>query len=178
MVEAYLEVLEQGYYEVQEAFKGLADENVWKRPAVGLLSVGELAGHIAYWEAVRLAGEGGEPAPEANGISLSPDLAKCRVSSLLIDHRFEYYPTTLATPPSQEHLAMTAEQVCKELLRVHEESVAHFKALNPDLASPAPGWPEYWTYGGFLKYLAFHVAYHTGQMYSVRHLLGEETPDN
>ena len=28
---------------------------------------------------------------------------------------------------------MTAEQVCGELLRVHEEAVAHFKALNPDL---------------------------------------------
>jgi len=56
MLEAYLEVLEEGYYEVKVAFEGLADENLWKRPAVGLLSVGELAGHIAYWEAVKLAG--------------------------------------------------------------------------------------------------------------------------
>ena len=68
-----------GYYEVKFAFEGLADENVWKRPAEGLLSVGELAGHIAYWEAVRLAGEGEEP-------------EKCRVSSLLIDPRFGYLP--------------------------------------------------------------------------------------
>ena len=62
MMEAYLKVLELGYFEVKEAFEGLADENVWKRPAEGLLSVGELAGHIAYWEAVRLAGEGGDRA--------------------------------------------------------------------------------------------------------------------
>ena len=60
--EKYLEVLELGYFEVQFAFEGLADENVWKRPAAGLISVGELAGHIAYWEAVRLAGF---TAPEA-----------------------------------------------------------------------------------------------------------------
>ena len=178
MVEVYLRLLEQGYYEVKFAFEGLADEHVWKRPAEGLLSVGELAGHIAYWEAVRLAGEGGTPDPEANGISLLPDLAKCRVSSPLIDHRFAYYPTTLATPPSEQHLAMTAEQVCRELLRVHAESVAHFKALNADLASPVPGWPPNWTYGAFLEYLVFHVGYHNGQMYSVRHLLGEQTPDN
>ena len=59
MVEVYLRLLEQGYDEVKFAFEGLADNNVWKRPAEGLLSVGELAGHIAYWEAVRLAGEGG-----------------------------------------------------------------------------------------------------------------------
>ena len=165
MVEVYLKLLEQGYYEAKFAFEGLADENVWKRPAEGLLSVGELAGHIAYWEAVRLAGEG-------------EDLGKCRVSSLLIDARFGYHPTTLAAPPSEQHLAMTADQVCRELLRVHTESVAHFQALNPDLESTVPGWPGEWTYGAFLEYLVFHVGYHTGQMYSVRHLLGEQTPDN
>lgn len=169
MTEAYLRVLEQGHYEVKEAFEGLADENVWKRPAKGLLSVGELAGHIAYWEAVRLAGEGGEH---------PPDLAKCRVSSPLIDHRFSYYPRTIATPPSEQHLTMTAQQVCSELLRVHEEAVADFKARNLDLQSYPPGWPPHYTYDEILKYLAFHVAYHTGQIYSARHLLGEETPDN
>ena len=161
MVEAYLEVLELGYFEVKEAFEGLADENVWKRPAQGLLSVGELAGHIAYWEAVKLAGEGGEP---------EPDLAKCRVSSPLIDQRFGYYPATIATPPSDQHLAMTAEQVCKELLRVHEEAVAHFKVLNPGLDSTPPGYPPHYNYGHFLKYATFHVAYHTGQMLSLIHI--------
>jgi DinB superfamily len=175
MVEAYLSVLELGYYEVKVAFEGLADENVWKRPTEGLLSVGELAGHIAYWEAVKLAGEGKPDLLAGEG---KPDLAKCRVSSPLIDHRFGYYPTTIANPPSEQHLAMTAEQVCGELLRVHEEAVAHFKALNPDLESTVPGWPPNYTYGEFLKYAVFHVSYHAGQMYSVRHLLGEETPDN
>jgi uncharacterized damage-inducible protein DinB len=178
MLDVYLRLLEQGFYEAKFAFEGLADEKVWKRPAENLLSVGELAGHIAYWEAVRLAGEGGEPSPEANGIAVMPSLEKCRVSSPLIDHRFAYYPNTIATPPSEQHLAMTAEQVCGELLRVHSESVAHFKQLNPDLKSAAPGWPPEWTYGGFLEYLVFHVGYHTGQMYSVRHLLGDTTPDN
>lgn len=165
MLDAYLELLEQDYFEVGEAFKGLADENVWKRPAEGLLSVGELAGHMAYWEAVRLAGEG-------------EDLARCRVSSPLLDPRFRYYPTTIANPPSEQHLAMTAEQVRSELLRVHNESVAHFKSLNPDTDSRIPGCPTGFTYGEYLKYAVFHNAYHTGQMYSVRHLLGEETPDN
>src|SRR6266567_1145203 len=98
MIEAYLNVLELAYYEVTFAFEGLADANVWRRPAEGLLSVGELAGHIAFWEAVRFSGEGGEPLP---------DPAKCRVSSPLIDPRFAYYPHTLANPPSEQHLAMT-----------------------------------------------------------------------
>lgn len=42
MLDAYLQVLELDFFEIGEAFGGLADENVWKRPAEGLLSVGEL----------------------------------------------------------------------------------------------------------------------------------------
>ena len=172
--DAYLQVLNLGYFEVKEAFLGLADENVWKRPAAGLLSVGELAGHIAYWEAIRLAGEGVE---QLFG-QMQPDLEKCRVTSPLVDHRFQYHSTTVGTLPSEQHRAMTAEQVCRELVRVHEEATAYFKARNPDLASCPPGWPSGSNYGEFLRYLAFHVAYHTGQIYSARHLLGEKTPDN
>jgi hypothetical protein len=100
------------------------------------------------------------------------------VSSPLIDQQFAYYPTTLAASPSGQHRAMTAQQVWGEMARVHEESVAHFKALNPDLQSTVPGWPPGYTYGEFLRYAAFRVAYHAGQMYSARHLLGEGTPDN
>jgi hypothetical protein len=170
LLETYLGILAEGYYEVTFAFEGMADENVWRRPAPGLLSVGELAGHVAYWEAVRLAGGVG-----ADG---KPDLAQCKVSSPLIDHRFHYLEPTLAQPPTDEHRAMTAEQVCRELVRVHEESVAHFRALNPDLESTPPGYPANYTYRAFLTYAAFHVAYHTGQMYTARHLFGETPPDN
>jgi hypothetical protein len=165
MLETCLKLLEQGYYEVKFALEGMADENVWKRPAEGLLSVGELAGHMAYWEAVRLTGDG-------------EDLEKCRVSSPLVDNRFRYYPRTLATPPSEQHRAMTADQVYAELLRVHQESLAYFHTLNPDPDTHIPGCPAGFTYRGYLEYAVFHNAYHTGQMYSVRHLLGEETPDN
>jgi hypothetical protein len=169
MLETYLDCLELGFFEVGEAFKGLADENVWKRPPGGLLSVGELAGHIAYWEAVRMAGE------DTTGGS-KPDLAKCPIKSPLVDERFGYYSTTIDTAPSDMHLAMTAEQVHAELSRVHAESVAHLKALAPDLRSKAPWW--FAGYDEYLKYAVFHVAYHTGQMYSARHLLGEIPPDN
>ncbi len=170
MLETYLNALETGYYEVTFAFEGLADENVWNRPAPGLLSVGELAAHIAFGEATHFTAEG-------NGEG-RPDLTTCKVQIVLIDPRFAYYPHTLELAPSDEHLAMTAEQVCQELVRVHKESVEYLKALNPDLNSVAPGWPEWHTYLEFVKYMIFHVAYHTGQMYSVRHLLGDTTPDN
>src|SRR5262249_47768758 len=139
MVEACLKLLELGYFELKIAFEGLADDNVWKRPAPGLLSVGELAGHLAFLGAGGLAGQG-------------PDPAQCRISSALIDARFRYYPATIATPPSEQHRAMTAEQVCRELLRVHEEALAHFNALNPDPKTRTPGCPTGFTYGEYLEY--------------------------
>jgi DinB superfamily len=169
MLETYLELLDLCYFEVTEAFKGLADENVWKRPAPGLLSVGELAGHIAYGEVVRFAGE------NADG-SCEIDLSNCKISSPLLDPRFRYYPTTLESADSEVQLAMSAAQVLAELERAHAEAMVCLRALNPDLAARAPHWGG--SYKELLKYLIFHISYHTGQMYSVRHLLGEETPDN
>ena len=167
MIDVYLAVLDEGYYEVNEALIGLADDHVWKRPANRLLSIGEVAGHVAYWLPMRLTAERDEHDPAAAG---------CRVSGPLIDPRFRYYPTILATGPSEEQRAMTAAQVCSELLRVHRESAAYVKALNPDLDSHPPAWPQ--TYRSYLSYAAFHVAYHAGQNYCARHLLGETTPDN
>ena len=159
MVDVMLDALEMGYFEVTEAFRGLRDENVWKRPAPGLLSIGETAGHVAYWEALRMAGEG-------------------TLQSPLLDERFRYHPATLAAPPSEQHRAMTAEKVCAELVRVHQESVAHLRASNPDPDSAVPNDPSGFTFREYLKYAVFHIGYHTGQIYSARHLLGEETPDN
>jgi hypothetical protein len=169
MLEDYLAGLELGYFEVGEAFAGLTNENIWKRPAPELLSVGELAGHLANWEAVRMAYDG-----EAEGAR--PDLAKCKVKSLLVDPQFAYYPSTLAVTPTDKHRTLTAPQVHREFLRVHEESMSCLKALAPDLNTRAPWWHS--DYAEYLRYAAFHVAYHTGQMYSVRHLLGDPAPDN
>src|ERR1700761_2118479 len=120
MIEACLTLLELGYYEAPFAFEGLADENVWKRPAPGLLSVGELAGHIAYWEASRFAGSCTPP---------KPDPADCPIKRLLIDTRFHYYTTSVDTTPTPEQLALTAEQVYAEVVRIHKEAVAAMVAL-------------------------------------------------
>ena len=88
MIEASLKLLELGYYELKIAFEGLEDAHVWQRPAPNLLSVGELAGHLAYWEAIRLAGNGADP-------------ADCRIQSPLVHAHFRYYPTTLAGEPTE-----------------------------------------------------------------------------
>ena len=170
MIDTYVDMFDLCYFEVQEAFRELADENVWKRPAEGLLSIGEIAGHIAYSEARRLASDDDSEAEK--------EVATWAVHSPLIDRRFAYYPITLQNPPSEEQSKMTAEQVCQELVRVHEEAIAAFKKRAPDLDSAVSANEPRYTYREALKYLIFHISYHTGQIYSARHLLGEQTPDN
>ena len=58
------------------------------------------------------------------------------------------------------------------------ETMVDFMALSPDPATLIPNCQSGFTYGEALEYAVFHIAYHTGQMYSVRHLLGDEPPDN
>jgi uncharacterized damage-inducible protein DinB len=173
MLDVYLRQLELAYFELGEAFKGLKDENVWKRPAEGLLSVGEIAGHVAHWAALRLVGDGG-----CSGTDPTWGMSTCPVTSPLIDPRFRYYTNTREYSPSAEQRAMTADQVWREVLRVHKEVMALFNERNVDLAGHPPTCPPNLTYEELLKYQAFHVAYHAGQIYMTRHLLGEETVDN
>jgi len=169
MLEAYLACLDLAYFEVTEAFKDLSDNSVWVRPTPGLLSIGELAGHVAYWEAVRFGGDG------LDGMS-SRDLSNCNIQSPLLDDQFGYYTSNITQPPTDAHREMSASQVQDELLRIHSEAMAFLKERNPGMADKAPHWHT--NFGDLLKYMIFHVSYHTGQMYSVRHLMGDATPDN
>jgi uncharacterized damage-inducible protein DinB len=105
-------------------------------------------------------------------------MSTCPVTGPLIDPRFRYYTNTLQYAPSAEQRAMTAEQVWQEVLRIHQEVMTLFQERNVDLTDHPPSCPPALTYEELLKYQAFHVAYHTGQIYVTRHILGEETVDN
>ncbi len=140
---------------------GIPDADLWRRPAPNLLSIGEIAGHVAYWQAVWTLGGGND----------RPDLAQFPIASPLIDHRFRYYTTQR---DEQVALELTTEQVATEVRRIHEvaKSVVEGKAGD----DPFPG--QWGTWGYFVQYQVFHVAYHAGQVYSARHTFGHETQDN
>jgi uncharacterized damage-inducible protein DinB len=61
---------------------------------------------------------------------------------------------------------------------VHQEVKAHVLEIERDSEDPLPRYGGMDTWGANLRYMVFHVAYHTGQIYSARHFLGHETPDN
>lgn len=154
LLESLIAAIDLAYWELGEAFSGLPDEDVWKRPHPRLHSVGEIASHIAFGEDVGFTG----------GWPDNPFLERCA----------RYYPTAIATPLVMD---MKADEVYRQLQRVHENAKQAVLALQPDLDSPNPH-REGWTWRQALEYTAFHVAYHTGQIYSARHLLGHETVDN
>lgn len=155
---------DSAHWEFSLVFEGLSDEDVWMRADPRLLSVGELAGHIAFWEAVGFlpAAAGGEV-----------DVAKFAIKSPLVDRGFRYYTSSADQPVK---LAISSAEVLSELKRIHEEAKIEFLKDSPDSDAPTPGGKM--TYGQVLEYRAFHVAYHCGQAYTVRHLLGHTTTDN
>lgn len=156
-----IEAWDEAHREFNIALEGLADEDVWKRAHPRLLSVGELAGHIAYWQAVGAQNAG----------NTSRDLTGLAIESPLLNEAFRYY-TSNADQPTQ--LDIGTAQVLAEVQRIRDRA----KAVVGDKAKEDP-YPGNWgTWGNFVQYQAFHVAYHTGQIYSVRHMLGHETEDN
>ena len=158
-LELLISALDEGHRELVIALEGLPDEDVWRRPHENLLSVGEVVGHVAYWEGVRLAS-----APDEGSTIASP----------LVDRAFRYYTGQLGHSVA---LDLSSAQLIAEIQRVHAEARASLVATNPQLNDPFPG-PFQSTWKDCLQYMAFHVAYHTGQIYSARHMFGHVTEDN
>ena len=153
-LETLMKALDSAHWELSEAFKGLPDEDVWKRPHPRLLSVGEQAAHIAYWEAQSFFGD--------------------TFKSPLTASAASYYTSNVEEP---FELAMGAEAVFAEVSRIHQACKTSF-AAEPHAFEDVNSHRGTWTWGATIEYQVFHVAYHTGQIYSVRHLLGHETVDN
>lgn len=156
-----IEAWDEGHREFAIAFDNFPVDQLWKRPHPRLLSVGELAGHVAYWQAVWIGGEG----------DARPDLAQFRIKSPLLNDAFRYYTTNVDHP---FQLDLDPGYVLIEVMKIH--MIAKELVAGKEKDDVYPG--QWGTWGNVVQYQAFHVAYHTGQIYSVRHLLGHETEDN
>jgi len=161
--EVLVDSWDEAHREFAIALNGMPDDELWKRPHPRLLSVGEIAAHVAYWEGVKSC-----------GLGFKPDLEKLDIKSPLIDGAARYYNTSVDQPMQ---LSLGTNEVMSEVKKIHEHWKAAVAELNPDLKDPVVGFQP-WTWGAMLQYAAFHVAYHTGQVYSARHIFGHQTEDN
>ncbi len=160
---AVVDAWDMGHWEFGEALDGLADADLWRRPAPGLWSIGELMGHMAYWEATRFTGPVVEGDPRG----------------ALVDARFRYYDPSVPEPVV---LPIGVAEAAAQLGAVHAAAAKVVREADPDSEDkPGEGIVGMWdgaTWGDLVKYMAFHVGYHTGQAYSARHLMGHATKDN
>jgi hypothetical protein len=151
--QGYIEAWDIAHWELTLAFEDLRDEDLWRRAHPSLLSVGELAAHVAYSESLLP-----QPMPE----------------SPLVNRRFGYYLNQVDDPVS---LDLTVSQVLEELKKLHDAAKA--AALVVGDVNAKVHWRDDWTWFQCVQYMAcFHVGYHTGQAFSVRHLMGHKTNDN
>ena len=150
----------EAHREFAIAFEGMPDEDLWRRPHPRLLSVGEIAGHVAHAQAVWVFGGG----------DWKTDLTSLPIKSPLIDASFRYCTVQLEQPVTLE---LGSEAVLSEVKRIHEKAMESVATRTMEELHP------YWqNWGNLIQYQVFHTAYHTGQIYSARHMLGHETEDN
>lgn len=145
--------IDSAVWEMGEALDGLSDADLWVRAHPRLLSIGELMAHVGHgllrW--------------------LHPSL-----ESPFAVEGVGYYTTSVNEPMNA---GWPVAEAYRELKRIAAECKEEFLRRQPALADKLPGRDD-WTWGYAVEYSAFHIAYHTGQMYSVRHLMGHETVDN
>ena len=150
---------DSGFWEFSLVFEEMEDADLWVRPHENLLSVGEIACHVVY-----------SLVTYANKIGADTELT----STLSVKHA-SYYLHNIGTPIQ---LALGVADVAAEVDRVQRAVKAVFLASSAErdepLAFDGPGR----TFGEFADYMVFHIAYHTGQAFSVRHIMGHKTNDN
>lgn len=149
---------DSAHWEYTLVFENLRDEDVWRRPYPRLLSIGEITSHLVT--SLTKYGNGMRPGS---------------IDSPLAQEVSRYYFYSVAEPIE---LGLTAGEVLAEFERVQKIFKEILLQSDHLRHEPLPFEGPGRTFGEFVDYMLFHVAYHTGQAYSVRHLMGHETTDN
>ncbi|HRJ27857.1 MAG TPA: DinB family protein [Fimbriimonadaceae bacterium] len=150
---------DSAFWEFSLVFEDLANEDLWTRPHPRLLSVGEITALVIH-ALVRY---------------VQMYRPETEFDSPLALHEARYYLHTVESDPLHPPLGVT--EVAAELDRVQREAKLALRQVSAELDTPLSEGPGE-TFGQFADYMVFHAAYHTGQAFSVRHLMGHVTNDN
>ena len=150
---------DSAHWEFSLVFEDLQDEDLWRRADPRLLSVGEIVCHMVH-------------AQTTYATKLDPASA---IDSPLNRAEARYYLSNVDQPFSGD---LSVEDVAREFDRVQKAVKAVFLQCDKERDAPLEFDGPGRTFGEFADYMVFHVAYHTGQAFSVRHLMGHKTNDN
>lgn len=167
-VAALREAWRWSYDDLQPAFDGLHPDNLHRRPAPNCPAISEIAAHLAYDEAMIVMELLGKRDP-----------SEWNIDSPLVDATYAWLPDILGAEVSAGLKALGPTDVYREVKRVHDLMFERTAALDlPANFKIREGDTVWATVAGRLIYCAYHAAYHIGQIYQTRALLGEATPDN
>jgi len=158
-IDSQSQAWDSAHWEFSLVFENLLNDDLWRRAHPNLLSVGEIVCHMVYWQ-LNYANK------------FKPEVG---LASPLNHDEARYYLTTVEKPLQ---LDLTVQEVAQEFDRVQKEVKAVFQQVDAERDSPLTIEGPGRTFGEFADYMVFHVAYHTGQAFSVRHLMGHKTNDN
>lgn len=157
-LESQSQAWDSAHWEYTLVFENLADEDLWRRAHPNLLSVGELTAHVCYGLL-------------SHAQRYNPNFV---FESPLMAPQVRYYLHNVSQPLV---LPMTVAELEAEFDRVQKAAKAALLELDYTRETPMENGPGD-TFGQLADYMVFHVAYHTGQAFSVRHLMGHTTNDN
>lgn len=166
-VKTLIEAWHWMYFEADLLFEGLGEGNLHRRPGENLLAVSEHVAHLVRSEASIVERYlWGRPEDEW-------------ADTLMRKSQFGWPPTMLDQPVDSELATLTVSEVYGELMSQHTRCYESALSLELDADFEfGDDWDRCRTVRDRLRIAAYHVAYHAGQIYSVRHLLGEQTPEN
>lgn len=155
------------YFETDLVLGGIQEDHLHRRPAANLLSISEHLAHVARSEASiifrYLLGQQPDDWPQ----------------SPLFHERYGWPPTMLEGAINPELAKFELKDLSEEYRRCHELCYQAAQTIRHTADhSFSDSWDRVTTVRDRLRIAAYHVAYHHGQIYTVRHLLGEETPEN
>ncbi len=155
------------YFETDLVLQGVSAENLHRRPGPGLLAISEHLAHVARSEGSIIRRY------------LLGEADSAWQSSILTREIFGWPPTMLERPVEPDLARMSLSDLAEEYLGLHERCYEAAQELRlPADHQFTDNWDRVVTVRDRLRIAAYHVSYHCGQIYSVRHMLGEETPDN
>lgn len=156
------------YLDVEMAFDGMSHRTLHQRPHAQVPSVAEMVAHTVYSEAsIVLRYLLGIPKGQWG-------------DDPMLREPYGWPPRILAEPSPGWLLELDPPAVKERWLAQHARFLG---AMSEFALAPDHRFDDEWTEAApdvetRLRFAAYHVAYHVAQIYSNRHFLGEETPDN
>lgn len=167
-VRTLIDAWDWSYVDFDLAFEGMSYETLHRRLSPNSISIVEIAAHTVYSEAsIILRYLLGIP-KEAWG------------DHFWLRDPYGWPPRILETDPHPDLLAMSVDEV-RQSWRDHHQRF-HRRLESFDLAA-GHRFHDEWSEAApdvetRLRFAAYHVAYHIGQIYTIRQIAGENTPDN